>query len=518
LLRKKQESVEEMMAFMALDTSQNSLDRIPCMRGKGITAVGRYYTKKRTNSKILTADEARRLSDAGIRIWTVYQNRHRKREDFSSVKGNQEAEDALDYARNIIGQPTGSAIYFSADFDATQAEFDGAIRPHFVAIAAAFAAAGNPYRIGVYSSGAVCKSLLDAGIIQLTWLSQSSRFRGTQEFKASRRWNILQALPVAHFCDFDDVDPDEINSDVGDFGGFIFQEAAPAQPMPAPQVAVGSAERISNIPVPANPEFPGTAAFRGTPLHRGEVGSDDVKALQSRLNDLRFGPLVVDGDFGEGTLNAVLHFQARNSTTDGKPLAVDGEAGATTWAALFGPGAVFSTQAFDANTTMRQLVIDIAASQIGVVEQPHGSNRGPEVDVYIRTTGLNPAAGNFPWCVCFLYWVFDQAAKIKEKENPLPKTAGVISLWNLGLRTEAQVVRKSEASAQTVKPGMTFQLDLGGGKGHAGLVIEVRGDHIVTIEGNTNPGGSSDGFGVFRRDARAITSGVLLGYLDFCDI
>jgi hypothetical protein len=65
---------------------------------------------------------------------------------------------------------------------------------------------------------------------------------------------------------------------------------------------------------------------------------------------------------------------------------------------------------------------------------------------------------------------------------------------------------------------MIFMLDLGGGKGHAGLVIEVRGDHVITIEGNTNPGGSSDGFGVFRRDARPIVTGVLLGYLDFCDI
>ena len=89
---------------------------------------------------------------------------------------------------------------------------------------------------------------------------------------------------------------------------------------------------------------------------------------------------------------------------------------------------------------MRDLVIDIAASQIGVVEQPRGSNRGPEVDVYIRTTGLNPAHDSFPWCVCFLYWVFEQAAKIKRIENPLPKTAGVIALRNFGRHTEAQVV------------------------------------------------------------------------------
>jgi hypothetical protein len=280
----------------------------------------------------------------------------------------------------------------------------------------------------------------------------------------------------------------------------------------APVAAVG-------INVPVHTVFPNVPVFRGAPLHRGEFGSDDVKALQARLNDLGFGKLVVDGDFGEATQNAVFRFQARNSTPDGKPLPIDGEVGATTWAALFGPGAVFSTQALDPDAPMRNLAIDIAASQIGVTEQPRGSNRGPEVDVYIRTTGLDPAQDSYPWCVCFLYWVFEQAAKLKsEEENPLPKTAGVIALWNQARHTEAQVIHKSEANAQTVKPGMIFLLDLGGGKGHAGLVIEVRGDHIITIEGNTNPGGSSDGFGVFRRDSRPITTGVLLGYLDFCDI
>lgn len=214
----------------------------------------------------------------------------------------------------------------------------------------------------------------------------------------------------------------------------------------------------------------------------------------------------------------MLHFQARNSSTDGKPLAIDGEVGATTWAALFGPGAVFSTAAFSPQASMRDLVIDIAASQIGVVEQPRGSNRGPEVDLFIRSTGLDPTEDSYPWCVCFLYWVFGQAAKIKGKTNPLPKTAGVIALWNLGRRGEAEVVRKEDANAQSVRPGMIFHLDLGGGKGHAGLVIEVRDNHIITIEGNTNPGGSADGFGVFRRDARPIVTNVLLGYLDFCDI
>jgi peptidoglycan hydrolase-like protein with peptidoglycan-binding domain len=434
-----------------------------------------------------------------------------------------EAEDALDYARSVIQQPIGSAIYFSADFDASQTTLNNAIRPHFQAIAAVFAAAGNPYRIGVYSSGLVCKSLLDAGIVQLTWLSQSGGFRGTPEFKQSRRWNILQRLGVRNFCEFDDeIDPDEINTAIGDFGGFLL--GAGAQPLVADRIPIEAAGGLFaeaaaiGGPIARNSVFTSTPAYRGSPLHKGEVDSDDVRVLQTRLNQLGFGRLVVDGDFGQGTENAVLHFQARNSASDGRPLVIDGEVEATTWAALFGPGAVYSALAFDAAAPLRDLVIDIAASQIGVLEEPRGSNRGPEVDIYIRTTGLDPAADSYPWCVCFLYWVFDQAAKVKGIPNPLPKTAGVISLWNLGRRTEAQVVRKSEATAQNVKPGMIFHLDLGNGKGHAGLVIGVAGDQIITIEGNTNLGGSRDGYGVFRRDSRAIRPSVLLGYLDFCEV
>ncbi|MGB8399957.1 DUF1906 domain-containing protein [Bradyrhizobium sp.] len=231
------------MAFSALDTAQNARNLIPCLKDKQIAAIGRYYTARRINPKILTAAEARRLSDAGIKIWPVYQNRHRFEADFSSAKGRREARDALDYAKNVIRQPQGSAIYFSADFDATQAEFDRAILPHFRAIAATFAAAGNPYRIGVYGSGAVCQGLLDAGIVKLTWLSQSGGFRGTRAFKASRRWNILQALPLANFCNFrDEIDPDEINGNAGDFGGFLLPASTPTSAIGA-EVAVVPAAR-----------------------------------------------------------------------------------------------------------------------------------------------------------------------------------------------------------------------------------------------------------------------------------
>jgi len=82
----------------------------------------------------------------------------------------------------------------------------------------------------------------------------------------------------------------------------------------------------------------------------------------------------------------------------------------------------------------------------------------------------------------------------------------------------ATVLQPSDASAATVKPGMIFMIDTGGGRGHAGLVAALSGDTLLTIEGNTNSDGSAEGYGVFGREARPINMRRLLGYLDFCDM
>ncbi len=80
------------------------------------------------------------------------------------------------------------------------------------------------------------------------------------------------------------------------------------------------------------------------------------------------------------------------------------------------------------------------------------------------------------------------------------------------------IVEPDRASARTVRPGMVFTLDTGGGKGHAGIVEDVDGARgtLLTLEGNTNNGGSREGYGVFRRRSRKIAMPRLLGYIDYC--
>ena len=70
-----------------------------------------------------------------------------------------------------------------------------------------------------------------------------------------------------------------------------------------------------------------TSAATYATVRKGSTG-EDVKTLQTMLNKVQNAGLVVDGDFGNGTLTAVKNFQKANN------LDVDGVVGPATWAVL----------------------------------------------------------------------------------------------------------------------------------------------------------------------------------------
>jgi hypothetical protein len=259
--------------------------------------------------------------------------------------------------------------------------------------------------------------------------------------------------------------------------------------------------------------FSAPLPFPGKLVKLGHKDRDTVLAVQHRLNEAGCGPVEENGDFGRQTLNAVLLFQARFTDTDGLPLTVDGEIGMLTWAALFGPQSV--TVRNETSSPLLAAVLDFAATQIGVMESPRGSNRGPQVDKYVASVGLNPA-GQFAWCVAFVYFCFEQAAKKLGRSNPMIKTGGVLDHWNRAGTQGVPRITNARAinNPSLVKPGQIFAISLGGGLGHAGLVERVAGGKLVTIEGNTNDGGSRDGIGVFRRSMRKINS-INKGFVDY---
>jgi len=253
--------------------------------------------------------------------------------------------------------------------------------------------------------------------------------------------------------------------------------------------------------------------FPGRVVKVGDA-DESVLAIQRRLNQVGSGPIDEDGVFGPQTAAAVTLFQARFTDVDGLPLRADGIVGAITWAALFGRTPDGTTTS--ATAPLPAEALKVAASRVGVMEQPPGSNRGPEVDRYLRAVGLDPSKGSFPWCAAFVFSCFDDAARTLGRRNPVIKTAGVLDHWNqAGQRGIERIsAAKAHMHEALVRPGLIFVIDTGGGTGHTGLVERVDDGKLVTLEGNTNDGGSREGVGVFRRTGRRVRE-INVGYIDY---
>jgi hypothetical protein len=246
-------------------------------------------------------------------------------------------------------------------------------------------------------------------------------------------------------------------------------------------------------------------------ITKGESDKELVTGIQKQLLAKGCGPLIVDGDFGNETFRAIKLFQTRNTDAIGNPLVADGKIGPITWTILFGPeNVVVSTTA---TSSLLAEAIKQAVSRIGVVEDPAFSNRGVEVDKYLRSVSLNPEGNHYSWCMAFVYYCFNEAAKTLSQNNPLVKTAGCLDHWN---RAKCSKVIKADATQNPslVKPGSIFIIDHGGGSGHTGIVESVSSGFLSTIEGNTNNNGSANGFGVMRLNRRKIGD-ISKGFLNY---
>lgn len=128
-----------------------------------------------------------------------------------------------------------------------------------------------------------------------------------------------------------------------------------------------------------------------------------------------------------------------------------------------------------------------AASQVGVREVPKGSNWGPMVSLYLKAAGLLKPAY---WCAAFVTWCIVAAGG---KRSSLPKLAASTYWWMVWARNTGRNVNKP-------KRGYLFVWNVKGA-GHIGFITSVSdsGQTFETIEGNTNSGGSREGYEVARR-------------------
>lgn len=153
--------------------------------------------------------------------------------------------------------------------------------------------------------------------------------------------------------------------------------------------------------------------------------------------------------------------------------------------------------------TLQEAAINVAVAELGVTEVG-GNNRGPRVNQYLASVGLDPG---YSWCASFVFWCFRQAAQQLGIVNPCPRTAGAVRLWTL-----TEPICRDLVPA----PGAIYVLDHGGGKGHAGIIESIDDEGTISeISGNTNAAGSREGNAVARHigSPAAVHGGTLLGYL-----
>ena len=220
------------------------------LKAMNVKTIIRYYdwTEEEVTCKTLLPPESDAIVAAGFNIISVFQHENDDPESFFvKDRGATDARHALKLA-HANGQPAGSAIYFSVDgVDQTirdmvfehgmsnghaiskkrkrhliqadhsfvrhirrygrflqyhahvfkkpveeiqASDIHPAILRYFEQVDATMK--GEGYKIGAYSSGAVCELLLAHKLVDYCWLAQSSGWPGYDHFYRSKHWVMVQ--------------------------------------------------------------------------------------------------------------------------------------------------------------------------------------------------------------------------------------------------------------------------------------------------------------------------------------
>lgn len=285
-----------MTEYLGCDYANPALGDYPAFKKRGFSFIIRYLTPPGWWNS-LTPAEALAIAAAGFGLVSVWETSAGAPVPNSSIpagaaffnsgRGAREGAWAR-LAAAEVGQPKGTPIYATVDYDMTEADWP-AVEAYLLAFEQALA---GKYLMGVYGSYRV----IEQAKALTRWLWQTYA------------WSDGQLHPDALLYQFKNtgtIDYDRAFSDPG----WWRPDGQPVVAVPAPQGQEGVEDDV----------------------HLTQMGDKGlaVKILQTLLA-LSGHALAIDGDFGPATLEAVKAFQA------GKGLAVDGLVGPATWGALAG--------------------------------------------------------------------------------------------------------------------------------------------------------------------------------------
>ena len=147
---------------------------------------------------------------------------------------------------------------------------------------------------------------------------------------------------------------------------------------------------------------------------------------------------------------------------------------------------------------MIEKVINIAKKYVGVCEDPPNSNK---VVFNTKFYGREVSGANYPWCCAFIWCIFNEAG------INIKRTASCMMLGDW-FKQEEKYHKDNPQVGDIVFfkfPGSSRWTN------HVGLVIEVNGNTLTTIEGNTSSDdkGSQNNGGMVAIRTRKINSSVV---------
>ena len=172
--------------------------------GGHVTVIGRYIQHNPASS--MSALEARRLSEAGFSLFTIWQSfrvlagvqRQPRTIDYFNPDpdgdpntqddaGTQDGMEAFQYCGAVLKQPSQTPVFFATDFDPYDPPGplnESWIKTYFKNIKAArddfSARSGRHYLIGVYGVGKIMQALYAQGIVSHFWQAGSSGRSGNR--------------------------------------------------------------------------------------------------------------------------------------------------------------------------------------------------------------------------------------------------------------------------------------------------------------------------------------------------
>jgi hypothetical protein len=181
-----------------LDISLDTTGHAHELLDAGVEAVGFYTRDDRASAAMLDG-----LHLVGIKVFSIWEKG--KPTDSTYFTLAQAAHDATTAVAWVDqhGQPAGKPIFFAVDYDAQPGDLR-VIRNYFAQVQHIVKNAA--YVVGVYGSGRVCKTLVDAGIAHYSFLAQSHGWAGYQDYRPHA--DIIQgpeAKVIGLDCDWPNI-------------------------------------------------------------------------------------------------------------------------------------------------------------------------------------------------------------------------------------------------------------------------------------------------------------------------